>query len=90
MPTVGKLTLFNDPKILILALYDLLEIAKVLAQVVHFAIVELDGVGGALLDVEAGADVDDDGVCGGEGARDVQGLRQGDEDLGTCTAREYE
>jgi hypothetical protein len=75
VPTVCKLTFFNDPKILILALYDLFEIAEVLAQVVHFAIVKLDSIGGALFDIEAGADVDDDGVLGGEGAGDVQGLR---------------
>ena len=56
------LTFFDNPKILILPLHDLLQIAEVLAQIVHFAIVELDCVGRALLDVEASADVDDDGA----------------------------
>jgi hypothetical protein len=81
------LTFLNDPQILVLALDDLLEIAEVLAQIVHLSVVELESVGGALFNVEASADVDNDGRGGGETARDVEGLCEGNEDLGTYIQR---
>jgi hypothetical protein len=72
---VYRLTFFHNPEILILPLHDLLQIAEILAQIVHFPIVELDRFGRALFNVEARADIDDDGVGVGELAWHVQGLR---------------
>jgi hypothetical protein len=75
-------TFLNDLKILILPLHNLLEITKVLAQVCDFAVVKLDRVCGALFNIEAGADIDDHTVSGGEASGDVEGLCYGNEDLG--------
>jgi hypothetical protein len=72
--SVVVLTFFDNLKILILALDNLLEIAEVLAQIVYFASVELDSIRGGLFDVEACANIDDDGAAGCEVAGHVEGL----------------
>ena len=72
---VYRLTFFYYPEILILPLHDLLQIAEILAQIVHFPIVEFDRFSSALFNVKARADVDDDGAGVGELAWHVQGLR---------------
>ena len=63
---VYRLTFFHNPKILILPLYNLLQIAEILAQIVHFPIVEFDCFGRTLFNVEARADIDNDGARVGE------------------------
>lgn len=72
--------ILDDPDVLRPSLDLLLEFAQVVAQHLHFALVELYGVGGGLLDVVAGSDVDEDVRGGGECPRDVERGREWDQD----------
>lgn len=68
---VDVLTFLDDPQILVLALNDLFNIAEILAQLIYFTVVELGRLRRRFLDVEAGADIDQHGGGGGEGARNI-------------------
>lgn len=72
--------LLNHPQIVRLAVDDILQLLDVLAELLDLGVVEGGSGVGGLLDVEAGADVDEHVAGAGELAGDVEGGGQGDEE----------
>lgn len=69
----NQLTILNNPQIPLLPTDDLLQIPQILPQLFDLPSIELLSRVRCFLNVEACADVDEDGGGGGERAGDVEG-----------------
>lgn len=76
-----RLTFFNNAQVVRLALEDGLEVLDVGVERLDLVFVEVCRGFCVLLDIEAGADVDDNSVRVGELALDVEGVCEGHEDV---------
>lgn len=81
--------ILNHAQIVALALQHALELLEALAQLLDLALVELLAVARRLLNVEAGADVDDDVLVAGQLAGHVEGRGEGDEQRRVGLQRGY-
>ena len=77
-------TILDNSQVSLLALHNLLQISKVLAQFLHFALVEYLRGRRCLLHVESRSNIDQNRFCGSELAWYVKRRRQGDEDRRAC------